>query len=101
MAKQEIMPSADLEPREGDVELTAEQLGQLSLFAPMKSKAFLERFPGTLRVRHYKSGEAICRQGEPGWTAFYILTDADVREVVQAGLPSARLSARYRRSVGD
>ena len=79
MAKQkELMPSADLLPRDGDVDLTPEQMGKLSLFAGLKGKTDLEKFPGTLRVRHYRTGDAICRQGEAGWTAFYILTAADV-----------------------
>ena len=102
MGKQkELMPAAELEPRDGDVELTPEQLGRLSLFASLKGKTDLEKFPGTLRVRFYESGEAICRQGEPGWTAFYILTDQDVQDVVQAGPIDLRTSARYRRTYGD
>ena len=62
MAKQkELMPSAELESRYDDVELTPEQLGKLSLFAGLKGKTDLEKFPGTLRLRHYNSGDAICR----------------------------------------
>src|SRR5262245_36746421 len=104
MAKQkELMPSADLEPRDGDVELTPEQLGRLSLFAGLKGKTDLEKFPGALRVRHYQSGDAICRQGEAGWTAFYILTSADVEEILLRDPESfADLSIpRYRRTMGD
>src|SRR5437773_681499 len=111
MAKQQVMlmPSADLEPRDGDVDLTPEQMGKLSLFAGLKGKTDLEKFPGTLRVRHYLSGDAICRQGEAGWTAFYILTAADVRDVIQAGNPLAGRPAAgprpavpvYRRSMDD
>src|SRR5262249_2129835 len=53
---------------------------------------------------------AICRQGEPGWTAFYILTTADVETVIRnepivpnmPPLPAAAGGgARYRRSVAD
>ncbi len=102
MAKQEVMPSAELEPREGDVELTPEQLGRLSLFAPIKNKTFLEKFPGTLRVRLFRAREAICRQGEPGWTAFYILTAADVESVLGAGPAGPRPAGPvYRRTVED
>ncbi len=103
MGKQkELMPSADLEPRDGDVDLSAEQLGRLSLFAGLKGKTDLEKFPGTLRVRHYRSGDAICRQGEAGWTAFYILTAADVANVIQAKATSQRPAGPvYRRSIED
>src|SRR3954462_824234 len=85
MGKQkELMPSADLDPRPGDVDLSPEQMGKLSLFAGLKGKTDLEKFPGTLRVRHYQAGDAICRQGEAGWTAFSTLTGDDVRTVIQA-----------------
>lgn len=112
MAKQkELMPSADLEPRDGDVDLTPDQLGKLSLFAGLKGKTDLEKFPGTLRVRHFRTGDAICRQGEPGWTAFYILNAADVDTVIRGQpvvpnmppLPRAAGAAGpvYRRSIQD
>src|SRR5438067_596058 len=113
MAKQkELMPSADLLPRDGDVDLTPEQMGKLSLFAGLKGKTDLEKFPGTLRVRHYRTGDAICRQGEAGWTAFYILTAADVETVIRGQpvvpkmppLPAAAAGPGgpvYRRSIED
>jgi Fe-S-cluster-containing hydrogenase component 2/CRP-like cAMP-binding protein len=110
MGKQkELMPSADLDVRPGDVELTPEQMGKLSLFTGLKGKTDLEKFPGTIRVRHYLTGDAICRQGEPGWTAFYILTAADVENVVQAGNPLPGRPANkpgptgpvYRRTISD
>src|SRR6187401_2167867 len=103
MAKQkELMPSADLLPRDGDVDLTPEQMGKLSLFAGLKGKTDLEKFPGTLRVRHYMSGDAICRQGEAGWTAFYILTSVDEKNVLQTQRTDIRsTSARFRRTMTD
>jgi len=102
MAKQkELMPAAVLDPRDGDLELTADQLGRLGLFAGLKGKTDLEKFPGSLRVRHFAAGDAICRQGDAGWTAFYILTAADVQNVLQASVADARSSARYRRTIED
>jgi CRP-like cAMP-binding protein/Fe-S-cluster-containing hydrogenase component 2 len=114
MGKQkELMPSADLLPQASDVELSAEQMGKLSLFAGLKGKTDLEKFPGTLRVRHYFSGDAICRQGEAGWTAFYILTGEDVQNVIEPQLvaaprkgmppplPGAAGGPVYRRSISD
>src|SRR4051794_25275170 len=98
----ELMPAADLLPREGDVDLTCEQFGKLSLFAGLKGNTDLSKFPGTIRVRHYLSGDAICRQGDAGWTAFYILTNADVETVIQADPKAAgRAGPVYRRSISD
>jgi Fe-S-cluster-containing hydrogenase component 2/CRP-like cAMP-binding protein len=102
MAKaKELMPSADLLPRDGDVNLTAEQMGKLSLFAGLKGKTDLEKFPGALRVRHFLSGDAICRQGEAGWTAFYILTAVDVESIISAKPVAAAKGAVYRRTIDD
>jgi CRP-like cAMP-binding protein/Fe-S-cluster-containing hydrogenase component 2 len=103
MAKaKELMPSADLLPRAGDVDLLPEQMGKLSLFAGLKGKTDLEKFPGALRVRNYLAGDAICRQGEAGWTAFYILTADDVTNVIQAKPATAAPSGPvYRRSIED
>src|SRR5436305_2228833 len=103
MGKQkELMPSAELLPLDGDVELTAEQMGKLSLFAGLKGKTDLEKFPGAIRCRHYLAGDAICRQGEPGWTAFYILKPDDVDNVIQAKpATAAKGGAVYRRSMPD
>jgi CRP-like cAMP-binding protein len=76
MARQ-LMPRAELEPRPGDIPLDEEQFSQLSLFTQLQRKVSLEKYPGALRLRHYQKGEVICRQGEAGWTAFYILTSQD------------------------
>jgi CRP-like cAMP-binding protein/Fe-S-cluster-containing hydrogenase component 2 len=79
MAKQVVLnPRAELEPHAGDVRLTEEEFLQLSLFAQLKQKPSLYKFPGALILRHYRKGDLIFRQGEPGWTAFYILTSEDV-----------------------
>lgn len=109
MAKDQVMlmPEAELEPREGDIELSSDQLGQLSLFTQLKGKGGFEKFPGTIRIRHYLTGDAICRQGEPGWTAFYILTSADVENVIRAVAPGAGTTKPspgvpvYRRTMDD
>jgi CRP-like cAMP-binding protein/Fe-S-cluster-containing hydrogenase component 2 len=77
MSKQ-LMPRAQLEAREGDVQLTEEEFLQLSLFAQLKRKPSLDKFPGAMVLRHYRKGELIFRQGEAGWTALYILTSEDV-----------------------
>lgn len=79
MAKQ-VMPEAQLEPRPTDVKLTEEQFHKISLFAQLKRKPSLDKFPGAIVLRRYQEGDLICRQGEAGWTAFYILTSEDVLE---------------------
>jgi CRP-like cAMP-binding protein/Fe-S-cluster-containing hydrogenase component 2 len=77
MAKQ-LMPKAELEPRESDVSLTDEQFLKIGLFAQLKRKPSLDKFPGAMVLRRYRKGEVIFRQGEAGWTAFYTLTSEDL-----------------------
>src|SRR4051794_29318794 len=73
-----INPEARLEARESDVRLSNEQFLQLSLFSNAKRKPSLDKFPGAWVLRHFKEGDVVYRQGEAGWTAFYILTSQDV-----------------------
>jgi Fe-S-cluster-containing hydrogenase component 2 len=82
MAKQ-VMPEARLEPRPTDVKLTDEEFLQLSLFAQLKRKPTLAKFPGALILRRFRKGEVVFRQGEAGWTAFYPLTAEDVLALFQ------------------
>src|SRR5438876_11746242 len=77
MAKQ-LMPRAELEPRDSDVKATDEQFLKIKLFAQLKRKPSLDKFPGAMVLRRYRKGEVIFRQGEAGWTAFHILTSEDV-----------------------
>ena len=77
MAKQ-LMPKAELERRSSDVQLTDEQFLKIGLFAQLKRKPSLDKFPGAMVLRRYRKGEVIFRQGEAGWTAFYILTSEDL-----------------------
>src|SRR5947209_17049117 len=88
MAKQ-CMPPARLEAGLSDVQYTDELLAKLSLFAQLKRKPTLDKFPGTLVIRRYRPGDVVIRQGEPGWTAFYILTFEDVLELRRSQLQSA------------
>ncbi|MGH9340533.1 MAG: cyclic nucleotide-binding domain-containing protein [Acidobacteriota bacterium] len=55
----------------GDV-LSPEDLLRYPIFAGISS-AFLARNTGGIVRRHYRKGEIICREGEYGSTAFYIL----------------------------
>ena len=53
-------------------EMAAEELKQIDIFEDVDPKQ-LAKFPGTVRRRRFKAGDVICREGEGGTTAFYIL----------------------------
>ncbi|MBI1851335.1 MAG: cyclic nucleotide-binding domain-containing protein [Planctomycetes bacterium] len=52
--------------------MTADALMEFDVFSGVSS-AFLTRNAGGVVKRRYKKGELICREGEPGSTAFYVL----------------------------
>jgi hypothetical protein len=81
-----VNPPARLDRHAGDLELPLDRYLQLSFFGRLKKKPNLEKFPETLRLRHYRKGEVICRQGEAGWTAFYVLAPEDVAGLSKDGL---------------
>jgi CRP-like cAMP-binding protein/Fe-S-cluster-containing dehydrogenase component len=88
MAK--AMVEAELSSRAGDEHLSPEQLIKISIFDGLKV-ANLERYPGAVVLRRYRKGEVVCRQGEAGWTAFYILKAEDllaIRESQEAANPA-------------
>src|SRR5262249_37154028 len=89
MVKQ-LMPQVTLDERDGDIRLSEEQYFKLSLFSQLKRKPSLEKFPGAMVVRCFKKGEVIFRQGEAGWTAFYLLTTEDGLAIRQMQLEAAR-----------
>jgi hypothetical protein len=82
-------PPAELEPRASDVPLPYDRYLELSLFAQLKAKPSLEKFPGTVAVRRFRKGEVICRQGEAGWTAFYVISTEDMLKLRQGQLQAA------------
>jgi CRP-like cAMP-binding protein/Fe-S-cluster-containing dehydrogenase component len=55
-----------------DAALTAEELHKLPVFAGV-SGTFLELNRGAIAKRHFRKGDVICREGDFGSTAFYIL----------------------------
>jgi WD40 repeat protein/CRP-like cAMP-binding protein len=87
MAKQ-VMPEAELVSHPSDIELTAEQYAKIGLFANLQRKVSIDKFPGALKLRRFRKGEVLFRQGEQGWTAFYILTSEDVLAVGQSQIQS-------------
>src|SRR5262249_15298429 len=95
MAK-EVNPRGRLEERDGDVNLPPKAYLKLSLFAGLKKPPDLDKFPGSLVIRRLRRKEELFRQGEPGWTAFYILTLEDVLAMRQIQLELAGDEARRR-----
>jgi Fe-S-cluster-containing hydrogenase component 2/CRP-like cAMP-binding protein len=93
MAKQVLMPLAQLESRPTDIKWSEDLYPRISLFAQLKKKLNLDKYPGTLVIRRYKAGNVICRQGEAGWVAIYTLPARDVlaiRESQMEALPPCR-----------
>src|SRR5436309_10090320 len=79
MAK-DLMPASDLnDPR--NIAVPEELHARLSLFASLKPAPSLDKFPGSVVLRRYPKGDVICRQGEAGWTAFYLLPAKDLAEL--------------------
>lgn len=71
-----------LQVRPGDVELTFAQVSRIPVFAGLGNSAARKLRGvggrGAIVLRLYRAGDVICRQGEPGWTAFYIMRDRDL-----------------------
>ena len=89
MAKVVVNPPAQLVPRPSDVDLTLDQLALLGVFASLKKAPSFAKFPGTFVLRHYRRGEVVCRQGDAGGTAFYMLTAGDVAALAASGVVDA------------
>jgi CRP-like cAMP-binding protein/Fe-S-cluster-containing hydrogenase component 2 len=63
------MPEAELQGRP----LLPDELQQIDIFKDVDVKMLL-KFPGTVSERRFLPGQIICREGEGGTTAFYILS---------------------------
>jgi Fe-S-cluster-containing hydrogenase component 2/CRP-like cAMP-binding protein len=85
-----VAPEARLELREGvDVRIAIGDLNKfrdcISLFTDIKSKPNLEKSPDTIVLRRYNPGDIVCRQGEAGNSAFYVITRDDESRLRAAG----------------
>lgn len=87
-------PRAELEWRDSDLHLPSKLYLKLSLFAQLKKPPTLDKFPGALVVRRYRKKDELFRQGEPGWTAFYILKEEDLFGVLLDALKAQLAAAR-------
>jgi CRP-like cAMP-binding protein/Pyruvate/2-oxoacid:ferredoxin oxidoreductase delta subunit len=65
-------PIAEIQLGQGE-RLGADRLVQYAPFAELP-KATLEKYPGAVVLRKFRKGEIICREGEYGSTAFYVLS---------------------------
>lgn len=106
MAHVAANPEATLDPREGDEILAPAELKALSLFADLKRTPTFEKFPGALVLRRYSPDEVIVRQGQAGWTAFYILTSDDLvklrgAQLLRVGAELAKLDPAAAQKLRD
>src|SRR5436309_2785331 len=81
---------AQLPPHDGDELLTPCQLKQVSLFKRLSAPPTFVKYPGAAVLRRYRRGETIVRQGDAGWTAFYLLTTEDLLALRQSQLRAGR-----------
>jgi Fe-S-cluster-containing hydrogenase component 2 len=87
-----IHPTADLEPRPGSKDrfLSLDEFKKLWLFSKIKKKPLPdpEKYPGSVILRKIAKGETLVEQGDPGATAFYILTAGDVERLLRGSATS-------------
>src|SRR4051794_35880927 len=86
MAKVLTNLRAQLPPHDGDELPTPRQLEQVSLFKRLRTPPSFVKYPGAAVLRRYRRGETIVRQGDAGWTAFYLLTTEDMLALRQSQL---------------
>ncbi len=86
-------PREKLDIRPGDAEMPFAQLTRIGVFAGLSKKAEskLKGKGGDRAVvlRRFRKGDIICRQGDPGWTAFYILRTDDLLNLCAAKFEAA------------
>ncbi|MCA8998261.1 MAG: cyclic nucleotide-binding domain-containing protein, partial [Planctomycetaceae bacterium] len=68
-----------LEERPGDSVMDAGSLKAFSLFNRLRKPVPVEKYPGSIVLRRYRAGDVVCRQGEPGFSAFYVPTAEDLK----------------------
>lgn len=96
MAK--AMPTAEFSTGRA---LSADELKSIDIFKDVDPKA-LEKYPGAVRIHSFPPGEVICREGEGGTTAFYILSgQASVFIERRTGPGGRKKRKRVRAMVGS
>lgn len=88
-----VETESKLAERDGDEELTPAQLEKLQLFAEMKRRPNFGAKADSIVLRRYRGVDLdeaiICRQGEAGYTAYYILTTEDLLALRRGQLEAA------------
>ena len=89
--------------RDGDFELSYSRVRALPLFDDitprMEGRLQGKGGRGAVVLRRFRAGEVICRQGDPGWTAFYLIRNVDLiairgRHLAKADAADAELASR-------
>ena len=68
----------ELQPRPGDESLDKQSLSTLELIQRLTRTPPVDRYPGSAVLRVFHKGAVVCRQGETGHSAFYLLTTDDL-----------------------
>lgn len=91
MASQDVdNSSSELPLQEGDERLTPDQLGRLEIFRSVQQPPDFKEHRDATVLRRYQKGDVVCRQGETGQTAFYILRSEDVLALKNRQLDDVR-----------
>src|SRR5262245_4532595 len=83
----EAAPARGLHLRQGDLPLEPEQFLLLPRFRLLPNnyrKGIEVRCKGAFALRLFRAGDTICRKGDPGNSAFYLLGDADLFALYRA-----------------
>ncbi len=74
-----LYPEANLVPDDNDELIGSDELAQITLFGALRrGKIKVEEAPGSVILRRFLRGEIVCRQGEPGHSAFYLVPTEDM-----------------------
>jgi Fe-S-cluster-containing hydrogenase component 2/CRP-like cAMP-binding protein len=73
-----LSPRLAASPAPGDQRLVNSELQSLSIFGKLTKKIDFREFPGATFLWHGIPGRVLFVQGDPGATAFYVLTAEDV-----------------------
>jgi len=78
MIKQADNSESNLELEPGDETLSLDELKQIGLISNLKRPDAVGKCLSAVVLRRFSEGDVICRQGDEGSTAFYILGTKDV-----------------------
>src|SRR5262245_22369320 len=96
-----VKAEVKLPERFGDDYLTTEELQRFELFGRLKKPIPADKYPGSIVLRSFSRGEVVCRQGEPGFSAFYVprLSDLATLTGARPDEPAGQPTDGSRRSI--